>query len=81
MLECFKRLSKRSQTDDARPYDKTTDLIIGRMEEFETKISTVMKYFKKQNKLVRVNGIGSPEEVAARLDEILLRSLKKTRRI
>ena len=81
MLECFKRLSKRSQTDKVRPYDKTTDLIIGRMEEFETKINTVIKYFKKQNKLVRVNGVGSPEEVAAQLDEILVRSLKKTRRI
>lgn len=81
MLECFKRLSKRSQTDKARPYDKTTDLIIGRMEEFETKINTVIKYFKKQNKLVQVNGTGSPEEVAKRLDDILVRSLKKTRRI
>jgi adenylate kinase len=81
MLECFKRLSRRSQTSDARPYDKTTDLIIGRMEEFETKINTVIKYFKKQNKLVRVSGIGTPEEVATRLDEILVRSLKKTRRL
>ncbi|MDR1878007.1 MAG: adenylate kinase [Bacteroidales bacterium] len=80
MLECFKRLSRRSQTHDARPYDKTTDLIIGRMEEFETKINAVVKYFKKQNKLVRVNGIGTTDEVAARLDEILVRSLKKTRR-
>lgn len=77
MLNCFKRLSKRSQTNDARPYDLTTDLIIGRMEEFETKISSVMKYFKGNNKLVRVSGIGSPEEVAERLDEILVKSLKK----
>ena len=81
MLECFKRLSKRSQTDDSRPYDTTTDLIIERMEEFETKINTVIKYFKKQNKLVQVSGVGSTEEVAKRLDEILVRSLKKTRRI
>ncbi|MDR1182966.1 MAG: adenylate kinase [Bacteroidales bacterium] len=81
MLECFKRLSRRSQTDEGRPYDKNTDLIIGRMEEFETKINAVVKYFKKQNKLVRVNGTGTPKEVAAQLDEILLRSLKKTRRI
>jgi adenylate kinase len=81
MLECFKRLSRRSKAHDARPYDKTTDLIIGRMEEFETKIHDVIKYFKKQNKLVRVNGIGTHEEVASRLDEILVHSLKKTRRI
>ena len=81
MLECFKRLSKRAQTDDPRPYDKTTDLIIGRMEEFETKINAVVQYFNKQNKLVQVNGIGTPEEVAERLDEILVRSLKKIRRI
>lgn len=80
MLECFKRLSRRAQTNDVRPYDKTTDLIIGRMEEFETKISAVIQYFKKQNKIVQVSGIGTPEEVANRLDEILVRSLKKIRR-
>ena len=80
MLDCFKRLSRRAQTNDARPYDKTTDLIIGRMEEFETKINTVVHYFENQNKLVRVSGVGTPEEVAIRLDEILVRSLKKTRR-
>ena len=77
MLNCFKRLSKRAQTNDARPYDLTTDLIIGRMEEFETKINPVIKYFKSKNKLVRVNGIGSPEEVAEELDQILVKSLKK----
>ncbi|NLJ82209.1 MAG: adenylate kinase [Bacteroidales bacterium] len=77
MLHCFKRLSKRSQTDDARPYDLTTDLIIGRMEEFETKINSVIKYFKSKNKLIRVNGMGTPEEVAERLEEIVLKSLKK----
>jgi len=77
MLDCFKRLSKRAQTNDVRPYDKTTDLIIGRMEEFETKINPVIKYFKSKNKLVRVSGIGSPEEVAEKLDEILVKSLKK----
>ncbi|MDR1458942.1 MAG: adenylate kinase [Bacteroidales bacterium] len=81
MLECFKRLSRRSRTTDARPYDKSTDLIVGRMEEFETKIDTVIKYFKKQNKLVQVSGLGTPEEVAIRLDEILVSSLKKTRRV
>jgi len=79
MLECFKRLSKRAQTSDKRPYDLTTDLIIGRMEEFETKINIVVDYFTKQNKLVRVDGIGSKEEVSKRLDEILVSSLKKTR--
>jgi len=79
MLECFKRLSRRAQTTDHRPYDLTTDLIIGRMEEFETKIGTVVDYFTKQNKLVRVDGIGTKEEVAERLDEILVSSLKKTR--
>ena len=80
MLECFKRLSLRSQTDDVRPYDKTTDLIISRMEEFETNTNAVIQYFKKQNKIVQVSGMGTPEEVTDRLDEILVRSLKKMRR-
>lgn len=77
MLNCFKRLSRRAQTSDARPYDLTTDLIIGRMEEFENKINPVIKYFKSQNKLVRVSGVGSPEKVAEELDQILVKSLKK----
>jgi len=77
MLHCFKRLSRRAQTDDARPYDLTTDLIIGRMEEFETKINPVIKYFKSKNKLVRLNGLGTQEEIAEQLDEILVNSLKK----
>ncbi len=77
MLNCFKRLSKRAQTNDARPYDLTTDLIIGRMEEFETKINPVIKYFKSKNKLMRVSGIGTQEEVSEQLDEILVNSLKK----
>lgn len=77
MLDCFKRLSKRAQTCNVRPYDKTTDLIIGRMEEFETKINLVIKYFKSKNKLVRVSGVGTPEEVSRKLDEILVKSLKK----
>jgi adenylate kinase family enzyme len=51
------------------------------MEEFETKINTVVQYFENQNKLVRVSGVGTPEEVAERLDEILVRSLKKVRRV
>ena len=47
------------------------------MEEFENKINPVIKYFKSQNKLVRVSGVGSPEKVAEELDQILVKSLKK----
>jgi adenylate kinase len=79
MLECFKRLSHRASTKKGRHYDTSTDLIIGRMEEFETKIAPVVKYFKKRNKLVKVSGLGSPEEVAQRIDEVLVRSLKRIR--
>jgi adenylate kinase len=79
MLDCFKRLSHRAQTAGLRPYDLSTDLIIGRMEEFETKIDPVVKYFKKRDRLIHISGLGTSEEVSERIDKLLVRSLKRTR--
>ncbi len=66
-LECFKRLTNRAKTDRARTYDKDPELIINRLEEYETKINLVKQYYKNQNKYLKVDGTNSVESVTERL--------------
>ena len=71
MLECFKRLSNRAKTTKRRTYDTETDLIIRRMEEYETKTKPVIEYYKKLNKYTLVDGIGDENEVYDRLSVVV----------
>ena len=66
-LELIKRLSARSKTDSARSYDRTTDLIVNRLEEHEAKAAHVSDFYIKQGKHAEVDGIGSESEVFDRL--------------
>ncbi|MGB4204917.1 MAG: adenylate kinase [Bacteroidales bacterium] len=66
-LELIKRLSARSKTDSARSYDKTTDLIVNRLEEHEAKAAHVADFYIKQGKHAVVDGKGSESEVFDRL--------------
>jgi adenylate kinase len=79
MLEMIKRLDRRSRTDKARPYDMTTELIIHRLEEYETKTTRVMDLYKKQNKHVQVNAMGSNDEIFERLSSWVETAMKKAR--
>ena len=79
MLEMIKRLDRRSKTDRARPYDMTTELIIHRLEEYETKTTRVMDLYKKQNKHMVTNAMGSNEEIFERLSQTVEEAMKKTR--
>lgn len=78
-LECFKRLAARGKTPKARSYDKDPELIVNRLEEYETKTSLVKQYYKKQNKFMKVDGSGAETEVAERLKEVLEMSFKMIR--
>lgn len=66
-LELIKRLSARSRTESARSYDKSTELIVNRLEEHETKTVPVSEYYKKQGKHAIIDGRGDEEEVFERL--------------
>ncbi len=66
-LELIKRLSARSKTNSARSYDKTTELIVNRLEEHENKTVPVSDYYKKQGKHTLVDGKGNEKEVFERL--------------
>jgi adenylate kinase len=62
-LELFKRLHSRGKTDKARSYDMSTELIIGRLEEYEQKTALVVEYYKKQGKYKAIEGLGSTDEI------------------
>ena len=62
-LELFKRLNSRGKTDKARTYDKSTELIIGRLEEYQQKTARVVEYYKKQSKYKAIEGLGTTDEI------------------
>ena len=78
-IELIKRLDKRGRSDKARTYDLSTELIIHRLEEYDTKTAPVMELYKKQNKHVVVNAIGPNEEIFERLSETVQSAMKKSR--
>jgi adenylate kinase len=78
-LEMIKRLDRRSRSDRARPYDMTTELIIHRLEEYETKTSRVMDFYRKQNKHRIINAMGTNEEIFERLNTAVEAEMKKAR--
>ena len=78
-IELIKRLDKRGRSDKARTYDVSTELIIHRLEEYNTKTAPVMELYKKQNKHVVVNAVGTHEEIFALLSETVGLAMKKSR--
>jgi len=78
-IELIKRLDKRGRSEKARPYDVTTELIIHRLEEFDTKTAPVLELYKKQNKHVVVNAVGTNEEIFALLSDTVQAAMKKSR--
>jgi adenylate kinase len=68
-LKAVKRLSSRAQTDRARPYDMSTDLIVNRLEQYREKTLPVDDYYKKQDKFYSIRAEGSEEKVFDRLSE------------
>lgn len=70
-LELIKRLSARSRTKSARSYDKTTELIVNRLEEHEAKTVPVSEYYKKQGKHAIIDGSGAEEGVFEKLSTVV----------
>lgn len=70
-LELIERLDKRRSTEHCRPYDSTTTRIVNRLKEHEEKTVMVIEKYKQQHGFIKVNGLGSPEEVFNRLVDAL----------
>jgi adenylate kinase len=79
-LELIKRLDNRGKSEKARSYDKTTELIVQRLEEYENKTTKVMDLYKKQNKHIRVNAMGERDEVFERVSVSVESAMKKLNR-
>ncbi|MCD4834916.1 MAG: adenylate kinase [Bacteroidales bacterium] len=78
-LESIKRLSARSKTEKNRYYDMDTDVIIRRLESFQTKTKPVLDYYAKQKNIYNIDGIGTEEEVLKRLTKKLELAFKNAR--
>ncbi len=78
-LESIKRLSARSKTEESRYYDMDTDVIIRRLENFQTRTKPVLDYYEKQKNIYNIDGIGTEEEVLKRLTKKLELAFKHAR--
>jgi len=78
-IELIKRLDRRGRTDKARIYDVSTELIIHRLEEYDSKTAPVMELYKKQNKHVVVKAMGSKEEIFENLLDTVQTAMKTSR--
>ena len=78
-LESIKRLAARGKTFSRRAYDADTDIIIHRLEQHEKRSLKVTEYYAKQDKLGKVNGIGSEETIHEALSQSVSEAFKKIR--
>jgi len=68
-LEAVKRLSARGHTEKARLYDKSTELIINRLEQYKEKTYPVIDYYKNQGKYFSIRADGDEAEIFSSLEE------------
>jgi len=78
-LDLIRRLDKRGRSEKARPYDQSTEMIIRRLEEYETKTKPSLEIYRKQGKLLEMDATGSREEVIDRLSAAVASVMKKKR--
>ena len=62
-LELIRRLDERSKTDNCMPYDSSTARIVKRLQEHEIKTVPVIEKYNELHGVVKIDGIGSFEEV------------------
>lgn len=75
-LELIRRLDTRRQTDRCMPYDSTTAKIVQRLQEHETKTVPVIEKYEQLHGVIKVDGMGTFDEVFARLVAVLERDFR-----
>ena len=66
-LELIRRLDERSKTPGCMPYDSSTSRIVQRLQEHETKTVPVIEKYKQLHGVIKVDGLGTFEDVFARI--------------
>ena len=78
-LELIARLDERSKTDRCMPYDSSTAKIVKRLQEHETRTVPVIKKYSQRHDVIRVDGMGTFDEVFARLSAVIEDGFKSMR--
>lgn len=76
-LELIGRLDERSKTDRCMPYDNSTSKIVKRLHEHETKTVPVIAKYQQQHGVAKVDGLGTFDEVFARVSAVIESSFRK----
>ena len=77
-IKCIKRLSDRNKTDKRRIYDRDTDVIIHRLENFENSAGKVREYYQNKNKYYCVEAEQDVEIVFDNLCTTIDEALRKS---
>ncbi len=79
MLELIRRLDARSQTERCMPYDTSTAKIVKRLHEHESKTVPVIAKYNELHGVVKVDGMGTFDDVFARTCAVVERGLRSRR--
>jgi len=66
-LELIRRLDERSKTAGCMPYDTSTSKIVKRLHEHETKTVPVIAKYNQLHGVLKIDGVGTFDEVFARI--------------
>lgn len=68
--ELIRRLLERGE-NSGRADDKNEAIIANRINEYNTKTATLKEYYSAQNKLSEIEGVGSVDEIASKLNQVI----------
>jgi adenylate kinase len=79
MLELIRRLDERSKTAHCMPYDNSTAKIVKRLQEHETKTVPVIEKYNQLHGVVKIDGLGTFDEVFMRISSAMESGFKNLR--
>ena len=68
--ELIRRLLERGK-NSGRADDKNKAIIANRINEYNTKTAPLKEYYSAQNKLSEIEGVGSVDEIASKLNQVI----------
>lgn len=79
LLELIRRLDARSKTPGSMPYDSSTEKIVKRIDEHEKKTSPVIEKYKQLHGVIKIDGMGTFDEVFNRISATIEHGIKHMR--
>jgi adenylate kinase len=78
-LELIERIDQRSHTKKCKPYDSSASKIIQRLNLHEKKTIPVIEKYNQLHSVIKIDGVGSLEEVFNRLSSEVEIGIKNLR--